>query len=311
MHRVLFGIELQPDKLVFHPFVPEALKGKRTLTNFKYRSAELSIEMEGYGNVIKKFYLNGKESLPEIPANLSGNIDVKIVLSNKITGNSSINMVPVRFAPSTPVLQKNEKYLTWNRVDNAVNYSVYKNGILFHKDSINSFTIDSNSTGEYQVLATDKFNNSSFLSAPLTTGNSKIIYSLKNKRVITSSDKGASVNEFYRVSRYNPVNLTIKADITESGLYAIKILYANGNGPVNTDSKCAFRAFYVNDKKLGTFVFPQRGTDEWKNKGCSNVLKVMLSKGQQQFAIVWEPFNENMHGDVNEANLYELILEKM
>jgi len=302
VHRILFGMELKHDGLVFHPFVPEVLKGKRTLTNFKYRGAKLNIEMEGFGNVIRKFYVNGKESSPEIPANLTGNIDIKIVLSNKSKGNSAINMVPVKFTPTTPVLQKDEKYLTWNRVDNAAIYSVYKNGILFNTDSINSIAIDPTSTGEYQILATDKFNNSSFLSAPLIIG---------NNRIITTLDKGGSVNEFYHVSRYKPTNLTIKADVSEPGLYAIKILYANGNGPVNTDSKCAFRAFYVNDKKLGTFVFPQRGANEWQNKGYSNVLKVMLSQGQQQFAIVWEPYNENMYGDINEANLYELVLERI
>lgn len=60
VHKVLFGIEFQTDSLVFHPFVPKALAGKRSLTNFKCRKSILNIEMEGFGNIIKTFEPDGK-----------------------------------------------------------------------------------------------------------------------------------------------------------------------------------------------------------------------------------------------------------
>ncbi|MDE6526727.1 MAG: hypothetical protein K2L75_05675, partial [Muribaculaceae bacterium] len=38
-NRILFGINFEPDGLVFKPFVPKALGGERTLDNFTYRNA--------------------------------------------------------------------------------------------------------------------------------------------------------------------------------------------------------------------------------------------------------------------------------
>ncbi len=53
VHKVLFGIDFQTDSLVFHPFVPKALDGKRSLTNFKCRKAILNIVVGRYRNQIK------------------------------------------------------------------------------------------------------------------------------------------------------------------------------------------------------------------------------------------------------------------
>ena len=103
----------------------------------------------------------------------------------------------------------------------------------------------------------------------------------------------------------------MNVNIATDGTYALKIRYANGNGPVNTENKCAFRAFYIDGKKAGTFVFPQRGSNEWQNTGFSNVLKATLKAGMHQFEVVWEPSNENMNGDVNEARLFSFIISPL
>ena len=55
VHKVLFGMKFEDDGLSFHPFVPEALKGERTLDNFKYHNAVLNITMSGFGNGIASF----------------------------------------------------------------------------------------------------------------------------------------------------------------------------------------------------------------------------------------------------------------
>jgi glycogen debranching enzyme len=83
VHKVLFGIDFHPDSLVFHPFVPKALAGKQSLTNFKYRKAILNITLEGYGNQISLFELDGKV-LPNafIPCTLSGTHSIHITLAN-------------------------------------------------------------------------------------------------------------------------------------------------------------------------------------------------------------------------------------
>lgn len=306
VHRLLFGIGLQPDKLEFRPFVPEALKGKRTLTNFRYRNAVLHIEMEGYGNEIKEFQVDGKESKPEIPAGLTGNISVKIVLADKINGSSGIHHVLVDFTPATPIAQLSANTLCWDPVNNAAQYIVYKNGNRMQQTGNNSLLLNTDSAAEYQVLALDKNGISSFLSAPVRAGVSAV-YSFKSGRKVQPT---AVSTGFVTVSRTECTKLALNVDIPADGMYALKIRYANGNGPVNTENKCAFRAFYIDAQKAGTFVFPQRGSNEWQNTGFSNVLKSRLESGKHVFEIVFELSNENMNGDVNEARLFEVYIEK-
>lgn len=307
VHRLLFGIGLQSDKLEFHPFVPKALKGKRMLTNFHYRNAVLHIEMEGYGNEIKQFLVDGKETAPEIAADKTGNVSIKIVLADKINGTQAIHQVPVEFTPATPIVELTGNTLRWEPTSNAVQYAVYKNGVLLLQTGENTQLVDTGSVAGYQVMALDKNGNSSFLSAPIRTGAQATAYSFKSGQKVKPSS-GAS--DYTIVSRTGGLKLALEAEIPAEGVYALKIRYANGNGPVNTENKCAFRAFYIDGRKAGTFVFPQRGSNEWQNTGFSNVLKATLKAGMHKFEVVWEPSNENMNGDINEARLYELYVEK-
>jgi hypothetical protein len=94
--------------------------------------------------------------------------------------------------------------------------------------------------------------------------------------------------------------------VEEEGLYYLHIRYANGNGPVNTDSRCTLRNLYVNKQFAGALIFPQRGKGEWSNWGYSNSLSVRLVKGQNKLAIVYETNNENMDGEINQAMLDEI-----
>ncbi len=60
VHKILFGIQFLENGLQFEPFVPAAWKGKRTLTNFKYRNAVLNIELQGEGNHDAVFFAGWK-----------------------------------------------------------------------------------------------------------------------------------------------------------------------------------------------------------------------------------------------------------
>jgi len=105
------------------------------------------------------------------------------------------------------------------------------------------------------------------------------------------------------------LSFTIPAD--DAGTYAISFRYANGNGPVNTENKCAIRSLRSGGVLKGTFVFPQRGIGEWSNWGNSNAVQVQLEKGNHTFNLELEPSNENMNGSVNQALLDFVQVEKL
>lgn len=308
VYKVLFGIQFSADHISFEPFVPKIFNGKRTLNNFKYRNAVLNIEMDGYGNSIKSFSIDGKESAThEILSTLQGNHSIKIILSNIDLTKEKINSVENVFSPQMPEVNYANGILTWKDTStNISSFKVFKNGKLLKETTETSLNIDTSNYGNYQIVAVGNNNTISFASEPF------LIYPKENEKIfqfenyVTKSDKsyqGFTGSGFIEISKtINPeVKLTINVD--KEGSYLLDVRYANGNGPINTENKCAFRTLSIDSDTLGTLVFPQRGKEEWSNWGWSNSLKVQLKKGVHHIAITYEDWNENMNGDINQAML--------
>jgi hypothetical protein len=123
--------------------------------------------------------------------------------------------------------------------------------------------------------------------------------------------KGFSGDGFVEISKTLNKTLTMPITIKESGQYAIDFRYANGNGPVNTENKCAIRTLKMNGVQKGTVVFPQRGKDEWSNWGFSNAVKLTIEKGTYNFVLSMEDFNDNMNGDINQAMIDYIRVVKL
>lgn len=241
VHKVLFGIDFEPQKLTFNPFVPQSLKGHRVLSNFKYRDAILSIEMDGFGNKISSFELDGNQrSVFEFPDSLKGNHSIKIKLNDQLP-ELSVNMQPIIFEafeaePTEPPTKKE---------------------IIYQAE-------------DYAAKSTLPY-------------------------------KDYNGNGFIEISNTANRNITIPVNIDTDGDYYIDFRYANGNGPVNTENKCAIRTLSVDGKQIDALVFPQRGKDEWSNWGYSNALKVPMKKGKHLITLTFEEANNNMNITINQA----------
>ncbi|MDB5013679.1 MAG: Cycloisomaltooligosaccharide glucanotransferase precursor [Daejeonella sp.] len=126
------------------------------------------------------------------------------------------------------------------------------------------------------------------------------------EEVLPKSDlpyKGFTGTGFAEINKQKNTSFQINISALEAGLYALDFKYANGNGPINTENKCAIRTFVLNNSQTGTFVFPQRGKGEWSNWGFSNANKVQLHKGPNTLTLAFKPENENMNGEINQAML--------
>jgi len=291
--------------LTFHPFVPEALKGERSLDNFKYRNSILNIQMNGFGNKISSFTIDGKPtSAYIIPSTLKGTHTIHIQLSNNNTVNNTINHQPVYFSLAAPVVLADNNKLTWQPVKDAASYSVLKNGKQVASVQTNSFNIEKNGTAEYQVMAIDKNKITSFASEPVLITGDKNVKTFEAENFASKSDsayKGFAGKGFVEISTSLNRNLSFKINIEKSGFYSIDFRYANGNGPTNTENKCAIRMLKVDNKETGTVVFPQRGKNEWNNWGYSNPVKLYLSKGKHTLSLLFEDFDDNMNGGINQS----------
>jgi len=304
VHKVLFGIEFAADHLQFHPFVPAALKGARSLTNFRYQEAVLDIELEGYGDTVQSFQLDGKAAKPVIPATLKGKHTVRIVLNNHFSRKNSINRVEPSTTLNNPSLSLSGNLLSWDAVTDATQYVVLRNGKKLAKTTKTSWKISPASFSSYQVIAMDAKGVGSFASEPLVVAGKEAtdIYEAEHVAEAASQPyKGFSGKGFVEISRSKNTTITIPVSVSRAGIYAIDFRYANGNGPINTENKCAIRTLRVDQNVAGTVVLPQRGTGEWSNWGFSNAVEQKLTAGKHVLTLTFEPANENMNGEINQA----------
>ncbi len=315
VHKLLFGIQYHPSKITFQPFVPQALKGKRSLLKYIYRNAILNIHLEGYGNTIASFQIDGvKKNVFEIPATLTGVHEVHMLLQSQPLPNTTIHLAKPAATPATPIAYYKNNVLKWSSVAEAAQYQILRNGILYAISVRNNLPVTETAATEYQVIAVDNFKTPSFASEPVMAGEDKWTQTYQLEQYAAPANlplKGFSGSGFVATSLQQNTSINIPVTIDQPGKYALSFRYANGHGPINTSNKCAFRTLLKNDTPLGVMVFPQRGNEEWSNWGWSNSIVVKLEKGIHHFVLKYFPQNANMHEVTNEAMLDFLQIRKI
>ena len=308
VYKLFFGMQFEPDRLVFSPFVPAGITGTKHLRNFKYRNMELDIKLTGFGNRIKEFTLDGENKAdPEISALLTGKHTVEIVLDNNRYTPGTVNASDVVFAHSAPVytLKNDSAYLPV--AGKNTEYRIYKNGVLQHQE--NERVVDLTPgifRNEYMLVQGRNDGYVSFSATPIVIlPNMGTIYVEAEKPVgsVGSIYKGFSGSGYVELTNQLNTNFKFSVVVPTAGNYAVDFHYANGSGPVNTDNKCAIRTLYGDNGELGPVIMPQRGKDEWSNWGYSNVLNISLKEGKNKLNLRLEPFNQNMNVKVNKALL--------
>lgn len=306
VYKVYFGMDFKADGIELKPFVPEAYKGNRKLTNYKYRNAVLNFEMSGYGNQIKSITLDGKPmGKPFIPATLSGSHSIKIELANNETA-AEFNHTAHYTTPETPKVTYTSGKLSWPAVEGATAYRVFRNGKPLEETTNTFEVVTADAYGEYMVLAVDAQGVTSFGSEPVMVvpDKYKLMYEVEKaapKARLPYRD--FSGTGFVEISKQKNKEVKLTITVPEDGVYAIDFRYANGNGPINTSNKAAIRTLKKGREFAGTIVLPQRGDGEWSNWGFTNPVEVQLPKGKHTIRLTFEPHNENMHGEVNQAML--------
>ncbi len=329
--KMLFGITPEPDGIAFKPFIPKELSDRRTLTGLRYRDMTLDISIEGYGNRISKFYLNGKARAPFIPADLKGVQEIKIVMDNNIpqpmkvneTANVKAPLTPIAwltYDPSIPNSRENApklNLLQWQSIEYIDYYIILRDGkqVAMTRET----TWNASEPGEYQVIGVNADGVQSFASEPRSNSYEITAEMPVETNKITSSEacnvprtplhgyRGTGFAEIDHQTR--PIHIGV--DIKEGGTYTLSFRYANGNGPVNTENKCAIRTVLVDNHRLGTVVFPQRGVGNWSDWGLSNTLRLHLTTGRHVITLTYFPENENMNFSTNHALIDRLILRRV
>lgn len=325
-HKILFGIHFDVDGLSFKPFVPKELAATRTLGQFPYRDAMLDITVSGYGDKIESFKLNGKKHAPKLPANLKGYNTVEIVMANNDIPAMKVNRTANVKAPLTPVVRLEHdaalttatspylNLLSWNPIEYIGEYIVLRDGKEVARTRQTTF--EASIPGEYQVIGVSSDGVESFASEPLS-----------NRLVIAAQLPGEGTEMISEEVSYQPKTpvkgyrggfreldrttepIEVAVTVPVAGEYAISLRYANGNGPVNTENKCAIRTISVDGRRAGIVVMPHRGVANWDDWGYSNTVIVPLSAGTHSIVIEYRPENKNMNLNTNHALVDCVLVE--
>ncbi len=314
-NRILFGITPEKDGIVFRPVIPEALEADRTLSGYPYRGKTIDISISGWGDSIASLTLNGKAHSPYVAAkDLKANNVIEIKMANRPFKSMAVNHKGNEKAPITPIawLDDNGTTLAWNPIEYSDHYIVVKDGKRIAETRETTF--DAGEPGEYQVITVAGNGTESFASEPKSNRPVTKLQPANETTRLASTEvsyqpkddiKGYRGNGFVETDHKSaPVSVEYTAD--KDGEHVIALRYANGNGPVNTENKCAIRSVLVDGKKVGTVVMPHRGSGNWNDWGLTNRLKVNLTKGTHKIEVKMLPEDENMNIKTNHALIDEI-----
>lgn len=323
-HKVLMGLNFEEQGLAVRPFVPKAWNGTKRMT-LKYRKAQLEIVVEGYGDKISSFYVDGKRQKDPVvsPTLSAGKHKVRVVMADEFSHQEAANFGPVATSPETvpEVYLEGRNMLAWRQVPGVKEYKILCNGELVATCpeklmNNNRYPIrKANMYTEYQVIAVDVQGNESFASAPLACydGSQEQLLDMAK---FAEPTHAAEVRGFSGVgavevsATLNP-KIVISLDVQNAGMYRIDFRYANGSESIIASNQCAARTLWlVDDGKeqcVGQVVMPQRGKDLWDVWGMSNGLDIMLSAGHHTLWLTLGPENENM----NEQGVNKAMIDMM
>jgi len=304
--RVFAGMEFLPGGISFHPFIPEGYGNKLIIEDFSYRNAVINIRISGTGDTIKSFRLNGRKmNRPFIPESLTGKHDIEIRLMPSEKSYTDMNRSGRKVSPETPDLFLTGATLKATPVPDGVRYKLYRNAALIEEKPDPVFSnVNLSEFCEYQVQAVNSDGLHSFLSEPVVI--------VPGNRVLIVQAQGMGMDKKYPGYAglgYVPLSqtenrvVTFNVTLPEKGLYSLDFRYANGNGPINTDNKCAIRTLSIDDDLKQTVVMPQRGYDRWSDWGFSNSQIIYMEKGKHTLQLLFMPWNENMNIQENRALL--------
>lgn len=307
VHRVFMGMSFGLNGIKFCPVIPKSYDGTKTLMGFKYRGATLNIKVTGFGQNIRSFKINGnKMTNAYLEATATGTQNIEIEMDNVSFDQQPFNLTANHFTLPNPVIARNGNELSWEEIPKAITYNIYKNGQKWTTSEKHTITVNTTEPAEYCVSAIDEKGYESFISEPMLIAPESSIEMYQMEHFATKSNlpySGHSADGFVEISNDLHQEIMFQVEVPEDGKYLVDFRYSNGSGPWNTDNKCAIRSLYQDDKYVGSFVFPQRGQEEWSDWGFSNAHLLDLKKGINSLKLKFELWNNNMNVATNRAML--------
>lgn len=312
VYRVLFGMTMTEEGIVFSPVVPDLVNGKLSLADFHYRDANLSINISGKGNTVKSIKVNGEEqNMPYLfPSTAKGDYVIDLVMTTEKASNK-MNLVQAGprkdWSPVEPVLEQDGEMINCEVVPGLRYFLCGKN--IADKEITLPYDLSAESNGFYSVYSMDKQGFKSDCSNPAIKTDWQNVFEAEDavsRGAFSNVHSGYSGRGFVVDLCAKPADFVFTIDVPADGDYALVLSGANGHGPDGT--YCAIRSVYIDDQDAGSFIL--EATGDWNKWLNSNYVVRALKAGRHTVSLKFNPedrgFDFNMsHGREN-ANDYNL-----
>lgn len=312
VYRVLFGMTMTEEGIVFSPVVPDLVNGKLSLADFHYRDANLSINISGKGNTVKSIKVNGEEqNMPYLfPSTAKGDYVIDLVMTTEKASNK-MNLVQAGprkdWSPVEPVLEQDGEMINCEAVPGLRYFLCGKN--IADKEITLPYDLSGELNGFYSVYSMDKQGFKSDCSNPVIKTDWQNVFEAEDA---VSRGAFSNVHSDYSGRGFvvdlcaKPADFVFTIDVPADGEYALVLSGANGHGPDGT--YCAIRSVYIDDQDAGSFIL--EATGDWNKWLNSNYVVRALKAGRHTVSLKFNPedrgcdFNMS-HGREN-ANDYNL-----
>lgn len=278
-----FGLQFNPD----NPWKWSTFQ----LTDLVVQGSRFDISLKGTGSVIKEMRVNSQiwDPANPIPLKIPKEYKIIITLSEFRPGTEGINPDGAGVEiPATPLCEIHGDTLLWESSTPRIVAAL--NSTLFDTISNSPWIVPDSMNGYLAFMALDSGGQLSFPTPPFLRGPS--VYVKLTDKKLGYVDLGESIQSY-----------TVTFSMTDGGQYAIRFLYANGEGPVETENKCGVALMSVNaTEPQYLWSFPQMGS--WDNWSFTEWQPVDLHTGRNElkFDLKQWPI-KNMNGQINHFRL--------
>lgn len=303
----IFGITPTVNGLSFAPLVPSRLTESRRLRGFAYREAVLDIEINGCGDVISTFAIDGEtRGLPLVPPDLRGVHTVTITLVGASEGAYKEPVKAVGYYPVFSTADSARLYVM-NEYIGPVTPTEFASADYptpmwynFVYNPVEGCTPRSMST-HLVVAPSDSL---SFSVASMSRPGARTLRDKALSRIYSES------------TRFKNRSIAFDYDAPAEGDYLLMITYFNGLGIVNPMRSYVLRTLAVNGKPGGLVVFPQLEPSDWDVgadwqtlRGTTIPATIHLKSGRNRISLdYYAPDDENFDHDANTLIADRIIL---
>lgn len=317
-YRVLLGIRLNEDCVIFAPCIPQSLATTHTLRGLRIRDMVLDVNVTGWGSEVE-MSVNGMPSKPCLPLNTVGRVRIDLKVT-PVTERDIGRTYTIRRALqglATPVWSPDStaEVLRWYPVPGAKSYSVTYNGRFMRVVTKPRLFVSHTHRIRYRAYRVQAFCGNKFSSPsvpfeyispqalhvaqPLCIGDAEQSYPVENQQAWLDTRPCTSMLTYEKVQ-------------LEAGRYGVRVFYCNATASLRDADTCALRELHVDGNYIGMMVLPHNTEqDQWDDYSLSAMVECQLASGEHRFSLCFTPRCTNMNGNVNQCMVRQMQIIRL